>query len=163
VAVVKREQRTVLGVELDRFQLEEFGRTAALRRLALEEWAKVAMREKAERDEQRRYPLPSQLTQPICSESAIIAVDVSDPEPFYMPDPDLFGHPDAYPMYTGYAAKLEEAGLADRFPREADVRKIAIELLAERYAVEDIAGGELYLIDEAIAEARQILQERRNS
>jgi hypothetical protein len=56
---VKREySRTVLGVELDRLQLEEFGRAAALRRLALDEWAKVAMREKAERDEQRRSPLP---------------------------------------------------------------------------------------------------------
>ena len=57
---MKREQRTVVGVELDRFKLEEFGRAAALRRLALEEWAKVAMREKAERDEQRRCSLPRQ-------------------------------------------------------------------------------------------------------
>jgi hypothetical protein len=88
---------------------------------------------------------------------------VRDPEPFYMPDPDLFGHADAYRLFTRYAAELEEAGLADRFPPEAGLRHIAIELLAERYAVEDIAGGELYLIDEAIAEARQILQQRRNS
>jgi hypothetical protein len=44
---VKREPRCiVVGVELDRLQLEEFGRAAALRRLALDEWAKVAMREK---------------------------------------------------------------------------------------------------------------------
>jgi hypothetical protein len=53
-----QQSRTVVGVELDRLQLEQFGRAAALRRLALEEWAKLAMREKAERDVQRRCPLP---------------------------------------------------------------------------------------------------------
>jgi hypothetical protein len=88
---------------------------------------------------------------------------VSDPEPFYMPDPDLFGHADAYRLFTRYAAELEEAGLADRFPPEAELRHIAIELLAERYAIEDIAGGDLYRIDDAIVEARQILDERRQS
>jgi hypothetical protein len=36
---------------------------------------------------------------------------VSVSEPFYMPDPDLFGHSAAYPLYTGYATELEEAGL----------------------------------------------------
>ena len=41
---------------------------------------------------------------------------VSDPEPFYFPTPSMFAHADAYAMYTGYAAKLEEAGLASRFP-----------------------------------------------
>jgi hypothetical protein len=59
--VVKRDQRRiVVGVELDRFQLEEFDRAAQLRRLSLDEWAQVAMREKAERDEQRGCPLPRQ-------------------------------------------------------------------------------------------------------
>jgi hypothetical protein len=81
-------------------------------------------------------------------------------EPFYMPDPDLFGHADAYRQYTRYAAELEEAGLAGRFPDEAELRHIAIELLAERYAVEDLAAGEIYLIDDAIAEARGMLEER---
>ena len=71
-----------------------------------------------------------------------------------------FGHPDAYGLCTGYAAKLEKAGLADRFPSEADVRHIAIELLAERYAVEEVV-TEPALIDESSAEARVILQERR--
>jgi hypothetical protein len=85
---------------------------------------------------------------------------VNDPEPFYMPDPNLFGHPDAYRMYTGYAAKLEETGLAGRFPAEVEVRHLAIELLAERYAVEDVT-QKPDLIDHAIAEARGILDERR--
>jgi hypothetical protein len=85
---------------------------------------------------------------------------VSDSEPFYMPSPDMFGHPDAYRMYTGYAAKLEEAGLADRFPPEAELRHIVIELLAEREAVEDVE-QDLRLIDDAIVEARDILDERR--
>ena len=58
---MKRERRcVVVGVELDRLQLEEFDRAAQLRRLSLNEWAKVAMREKAERDEQRGCPLPRQ-------------------------------------------------------------------------------------------------------
>jgi hypothetical protein len=86
---------------------------------------------------------------------------VSDSDPFYMPSPDMFGHPDAYRMYTAYAAELEAAGLADRFPKDAEVRHIAIELLAERYAVELIA-DEHDRIDDAIAEARLILEERRN-
>ena len=79
-----------------------------------------------------------------------------------MPDPNLFGHADAYRLFTSYAAELEEAGLADRFPPDTELRNIAIELLAERYAVEDIARGELHLIDDAVAEARGILNERRN-
>jgi hypothetical protein len=36
-----------------------------------------------------------------------------------------------------------------------------IELLAERYAVEDIAGGELSRIDDAIVEARAIFEGRQ--
>jgi hypothetical protein len=81
-------------------------------------------------------------------------------ESFYMPDPGLFGHADAYRLYTRYAAELEEAGLASRFPPEAEVRHIAIELLAEREAVESLL-EEPDLIDDAIAEARGILDERR--
>jgi hypothetical protein len=74
-------------------------------------------------------------------------------EPFYTPDPDLFGHPDAFRQDTRYAAELEEAGLASRFPPEAEVRRIVIELLAEREAVEDLV-AEPDLINDAIAEAR---------
>lgn len=55
---LKRQQRTVVGIELDRFELATFDRAAGLRRLSLNEWAKAAMREKAERDEQRGCPLP---------------------------------------------------------------------------------------------------------
>lgn len=85
---------------------------------------------------------------------------MSDSEPFYMPNPNLFGHADAYRLYTGYAAKLEEAGLANRFPAEAELRNIVIELLAERHAVEAVAEN-LHLIDGAVAEAQDILKERR--
>jgi hypothetical protein len=77
-----------------------------------------------------------------------------------MPDPDLFGHGDAYRLYTRVAAELEEAGLAGRFPSDPELRNIAIEILAERYVVEDLK-DELFLIDEAIVEARGILDERR--
>jgi hypothetical protein len=85
---------------------------------------------------------------------------VGDSEPFYMPDPDLFGHGDAYRLFTSFAAELEEAGLAGRFPAETDVRQLAIGLLAQRYAVEDLK-GEPDLIDDAVAEARLILERRR--
>lgn len=85
---------------------------------------------------------------------------VSEFEPFYFPSPDLFGHPAAYPLYTGYAAKLEEAGLAERFPPQAALRHIAIELVAEREAVENLL-EDPSLIEDAIDEARHILEERR--
>lgn len=35
---------------------------------------------------------------------------MSDSEPLYMRNPDLFGHADASRLYTRYAAELEEAG-----------------------------------------------------
>jgi hypothetical protein len=63
-------------------------------------------------------------------------------------------------MFTSCASKLEEAGLRDRFPADADLRHIAIEVLAERYPVENF-DDEPELIDEAIAEAPRILEERR--
>jgi hypothetical protein len=85
---------------------------------------------------------------------------VSESEPFYMPSPDLFRHADAYRMFTSYASKLEEAGLRDRFPADADLRHIAIELLAEREPVENVE-EDLELIEDAIAEARGILKEQR--
>lgn len=90
-----------------------------------------------------------------------MATTVSDSEPFYMPSPELFGHSDAYSLFTGYAAKLEDAGLADRFPPDSELRHTAIELLAERHPVEDLV-QEPDLIDHAIAEARAIVDERRN-
>jgi hypothetical protein len=80
-------------------------------------------------------------------------------EPFYMPTPDLFGHADAYRMFTTYASELEAAGLADRFPPDAELRHITIELLAEREAAENVE-EDPSLIDDAIAEAREILAER---
>jgi hypothetical protein len=86
---------------------------------------------------------------------------MTDAGTFYMPDPDLFGHADAYSLFTTYAASLEEAGLASRFPDDAEIRKIAIELLAERYALEDVEENESF-IDNAVAEALIISEERRS-
>jgi hypothetical protein len=80
--------------------------------------------------------------------------------PFYSPDPDLFGHPDAYPLFTGFAAGLEEAGLAGRFPRETELRHIAIELLAEGSTVEEVM-EDPSMIEDAIAEAQGILDQRQ--
>jgi hypothetical protein len=82
------------------------------------------------------------------------------PEDFYFPDPDLFRHPDAYPLFTGFAAGLEEAGLAGRFPPEIELRHIAIELLAERSTVEEVE-EDPSMIEHAICEAQGILDERR--
>ena len=79
---------------------------------------------------------------------------------FYFPDPDLFGHPDAYPLFAGFASRLEDAGLASRFPADTELRHIAIELLAEQTTVEDIEIDPT-LIDAAIIEARSILENRR--
>jgi hypothetical protein len=92
----------------------------------------------------------------------IISDRMGDSEPFYMPDPDLFGHADAYHLFTRYAAELDEAGFADRFPANAELRHIAIELLAERYAI-DFLRADPTLIDEAIGEALHILEQRRQS
>ncbi|MGZ4414025.1 MAG: hypothetical protein ACXVRZ_06605 [Gaiellaceae bacterium] len=80
-------------------------------------------------------------------------------ELFYLPEPALFRNADAFRLYTGYAAGLEAAGLADRFPQERDVRQTAIEVLAERCAVEDVAQDPA-LIDDAVLEAHVILDER---
>ena len=80
--------------------------------------------------------------------------------PFYFPDPDLFGHPDAYPLFTGFAAGLEEAGLAGRFPRETELRHIAIELLAEGSTVEEVM-EDPSMIEDAVAEAQGILDQRQ--
>jgi hypothetical protein len=85
---------------------------------------------------------------------------MADSEPFYMPDPDLFAHHDACMLFTRFATGLDEAGLGPRFPAEPKLRHIAIELLAERYAVEDVE-TDPGLIDGAIVEARGILDSRR--
>ncbi len=78
---------------------------------------------------------------------------------FYMPEPALFRNPDAFRHYTNFAAELEAAGLADRFPHETDVRQTAIEILAERCTVEEVA-QDAGLIDDAVLEAHVILDER---
>ena len=82
-------------------------------------------------------------------------------DPFYFPDPDLFRHTDVYPLFTGFAARLEEAGLAGRFPPENELRHIAIELLVERSTVEEVE-EDPSMIEDAIAEAQGILDERQH-
>jgi hypothetical protein len=81
-------------------------------------------------------------------------------DPFYFPNPDRFRHPDAYALFTAFAARLEETGLAGRFPTEIELRQIAIELLAERSTVEEVE-EDPSMIEDAIAEARGILDERQ--
>jgi hypothetical protein len=85
----------------------------------------------------------------------------AESEPFYMPDPNLFGHSSAYPLFTGYASQLFAEGLAQRFPTDPDVRKVAIELLAERYPVETLL-EDPSLIADAIVEACAVLEERES-
>ncbi len=85
---------------------------------------------------------------------------MSDPEPFYFPDPGMFEHNDAYALFTNYAARLVAAGLERSFPSDTGARNIAIELLAERYAVEDVA-DDPRLIADAIVEAVEIRRARR--
>ncbi len=80
--------------------------------------------------------------------------------PFYMPDPELFGHPDAHPLFTGFASRLEEAGLSGRFPMDVELRQIAIELLAERTTVEEVEADQS-MIEHAISEAHGIHDARR--
>jgi len=81
--------------------------------------------------------------------------------PFYMPSPDMFVDPDNFQLVTTYAADLEAAGLRDHFPVEVDLRTIAIELLAERYPVKDVAAEPERLIYDAVDEAREILRRPR--
>jgi hypothetical protein len=87
---------------------------------------------------------------------------VSDSDEFYVPDPSLFDHEAAYMQFTRYATHLKEAGFADRFPADAEVRNVAIEVLATRYSI-DMLDELPELIPEAIDEARGILQERGQS
>ncbi len=86
---------------------------------------------------------------------------MSDPEPFYSPDPDGPGQHDAYAAFTKYAAGLKDAGLERSFPTSPEVRHVAIELLAERYAVEEL-GEDPRLIADAIVEAVEIRRARRS-
>jgi hypothetical protein len=57
---LKRESHTVVGVEADKFELERWGRAAALRRQDLPAWIKRSLNETAQQDEQVRCPLPRQ-------------------------------------------------------------------------------------------------------
>lgn len=92
------------------------------------------------------------------TEACLLQSGAVSAEPFYMPEPDLFGHRFAYERYTGYAAELEVAELVDRFPLDPDVRRITIELLADRYVVSDVVENP-DLIDAAVDEARTVFEE----
>jgi hypothetical protein len=86
---------------------------------------------------------------------------LSESEPFYTPS-DPPDHP-AYRLFTGYAAKLEQAGLRIEFPSEPGLRNIAIEFLAESdYSVEDVV-EDRSIIREAVSEAEIIYNQRRRS
>ena len=84
---------------------------------------------------------------------------MSDLEAFYVPTRDMFAHPYAWELYIGYAADLQAAGLVRSFPSDIEVRNCAIELLAERHAVEDVV-ADLRHIADAIVEAVAILEAR---
>jgi hypothetical protein len=84
---------------------------------------------------------------------------VAGGEPFYMPAPGLFAHRDAYRRYTAYAANLEAAGLAERFPDYGDLRYVLIELLADRYPV-GLARDYPFLIAQLVPEAEAIIARR---
>ena len=81
-------------------------------------------------------------------------------EPLYMPDPSLFGHSDAYRLYTTFASELEEAGFRDRLPREPELRNIVIEMLAGREHIDNLI-EDPSVIDETIREAEEALAQRR--
>lgn len=83
-------------------------------------------------------------------------------EAFYTPPPSMFGHGDAFGMFTTFAAQLEAAGLRPHFPADERVRHVAIELLVESYgvSVEDVV-DDLSLIDRAVQEADAIVAAER--
>jgi hypothetical protein len=85
---------------------------------------------------------------------------MSQPEPFYAPSADLLGQ-DAWHRFTSYAADLENAGLAQRFPSDPGLRNLAVELLAERSPVGDLIDHPR-LIADAIVEAVEIRYSRRS-
>ena len=82
-------------------------------------------------------------------------------EAFYNPEPGTFGHSDAWRLFTTFAAELERAGLAVHFPTDPTVRDVAVELLAERCTVSDVAEHPR-LIADAIVEAVEIRYARRS-
>jgi len=87
---------------------------------------------------------------------------MSDSEAFYLPTSEMLKRDkDAGQMFTTYAARLHDAGLERSFPSDDEVRYVAIELLAERYAVEDVA-ADPRLIADAIVEAVEIRRARRS-
>jgi hypothetical protein len=72
----------------------------------------------------------------------------------------MSGHDDARRATGDYAADLEGAGLARHFPTTPELRHIAIEILAERSPISDVA-ADPRLIADAIVEAVEIRYLRR--
>ena len=86
---------------------------------------------------------------------------MSEPQSFYLPTSEMLkGDKETWQTYTNYAARLLDAGLERSFPSDAEARYVAIELLAERSAVEDLA-SDPRLIADAIVEAVEIRRSRR--
>ena len=82
--------------------------------------------------------------------------------PLYMPSPEVFTNPGAFRRYTTFAARLGDLALAERFPVDSELRNVIIELLAERYAPEDVA-EDPSLIARVVPEASEILERRRRT
>jgi hypothetical protein len=88
--------------------------------------------------------------------------DMSDSESFYLPTSGMLKRDkDAWQMFTTYAARLQDVGLERSFPSDDEVRYVAIELLAERYSVEDVADDPRRIAD-AMVEAVEIRRARRS-
>ncbi len=86
---------------------------------------------------------------------------MSESQSFYLPTSEMLkGDKETWQIYTNYAAALVDAGLERSFPSDAEARYVAIELLAERYAVEDLA-DDPRLVADAIVEAVEIRRSRR--
>ena len=92
----------------------------------------------------------------IVGDSESFFVPDPDSDSFYAPDPTMFADADSYHAFTRYAANLQEMGLADRFPADAELRKVAVEILSDRYSIE-VLRDRPDLIPTVIAEARDIL------
>lgn len=85
---------------------------------------------------------------------------MSEPASFYCPDSSMLEHPGALDTYSGYAARLVEGGLERSFPSDPELRSIAIEILTERYRIDDVAADPRRIAD-AIVEAVEIRRARR--
>jgi len=79
---------------------------------------------------------------------------------FYVPDAALReDSEDAYHLYVEFARDLKMAGLADRFPSDAVVRRHTVEMLAEHYQVSELV-DQPSIVADAIVQVVSVLSER---